>query len=208
MIYCALFYRVSQMKHGSCTARSHLALVLLVSLLIALYTVPIVLAQPVTTAEGTEAGGRVTDALSVASFAPPKGWVAWDFWGTMAFSPTTGHEPRLTFTVSARDGRYTRDIESVMKSLCATFTTENYTLITKEYLSTGGYPGVRVLAQGTDKNKVFGHDYVWVQEYLTSAHRITLTLLSDKDSFKGCEKGVLDSFRSLIVIERAPYGHQ
>ncbi len=126
------------------------------------------------------------------------------FLGTAAFSPTTDHEPRLTLVVSPRTGGDARDIESLMKSLSATFSTENYTLITKEYLLTGGYPGVRVLAQGTDKNKLFDHDYIWIQEYWTSAHRITLTLIADKDSFKTYEKVVLESFRSLIITERAP----
>ena len=155
-------------------------------------------------AEGIDGKGRVYDALAVASFLPPQGWVRWNFWGITTFSPTTDHEPRLTFAVNDVVSQDRPNIETVMKDYVRTFSTENYTLITQEYLYMGGYPGVRLLAQGTEKNRLFNRDYIWIQEYRTAHHKIILIFRSEEGSFETYRKAVLESFRSLVITGPAP----
>jgi hypothetical protein len=133
------------------------------------------------------------------SFVPPAGWVAWDYWGKSAFSPTTDHKQRIIFMVIKNGGKQPNDIESVMKSYTTAFSTDNYTLILKEYLYAYGYSGIRVLSQGTTRNTLYGTDYLWVQEYATPDRRIQLMFRSSPDLFETYRKAAIESFRSLII---------
>jgi hypothetical protein len=154
-------------------------------------------------AAAADTDGRVYDRTGVASFVPPERWVKWDFWGITAFSPTTAHEPRLTFSVTDETPQEKSNIETVMTGYVRTFSTKNYTLINKEYLYLGGYSGVRLLVQGTEKNKLFAGDYIWIQEYHTPRHKVTLIFHSEDGSFETYRSTVLTSFRSLIITETA-----
>jgi hypothetical protein len=150
-------------------------------------------------AEDVSLGSRVTDRGGAASFVPPEGWVRWDFWGAAAFSPTADHNPRITFTVRPEGEPAEGRTDTAMKDYVRTFSTENYTLLEKENLYLGGWWGVRVLAGGTEKNVLFGNDYVWIQEYFTDNSRISLVFRSDPASFETYRDTVLASFRSLII---------
>jgi hypothetical protein len=157
-------------------------------------------------AQDSLTGGLVTDPLRVASFVPPGGWVRWDFWGSPAFSPASGNEPRITFSVSPDNDPDTDRAGRAMRDCEGTFSTRNYTLILKENLYLGGWPGVRVLAQGTEENTLFGRDYIWIQEYFTDQDRISLVFHGNAASFETERDTVLESFRSLIIIERTKDG--
>jgi hypothetical protein len=160
------------------------------------------LAGPLTGSSDTSAGEVVTDPRGIASFIPPPGWLRWDFWGTTAFSPTSARTPRITFTVTPGDFSAPGYVDTVMKDYVSTFSTDNYTLIQKENLYLGGWSGVRVLAQGTDSNTLFDHDYIWIQEYFTKGNRISLVFRSDAASFETYRDAVLKSFRSLVITDR------
>ncbi len=166
----------------------------------------IFLAVPPAGAGDTPLGGPVTDPLGVASFMPPGGWTRWDFWGSPAFSPTTEHNPRITFTVRPDESSDDNRAGNAMRDYERTFSTGNYTLIRKENLYLRGWPGVRILAGGTEKNALFGRDYIWVQEYFTDRGRITLVFRGDPASFETYSDTVLKSFRSVIIIERTQDG--
>ena len=157
-------------------------------------------------AEDTAPGYLVTDPSGVASFMAPQGWVRWDFWDSAAFSPTSEHNPRIIFSVSPVTNPEENRSDTAMRDYERTFSTHNYTLILKENLYLGGWSGVRVLAQGTEENTLFGRDYVWIQEYFTDRDRISLVFRCDPVSFDTYRDAVLRSFRSLTIIERAPNG--
>lgn len=157
------------------------------------------IAAPSSGAEDTPPGIRVIDSLGVASFVPPDRWIHWSFWGTAAFSPTTERNVKITFSVTS-GGTYTEDqADRAMKDYVRTFSTGNYTLIEKEDLFLGGWSGVRVLARGTERNALFGRDYVWIQEYFTDRDRILLIFRSDPASFETYRDAVLASFQTLVI---------
>jgi len=151
-------------------------------------------------AEDTSLGAPATDPLSVASFTPPKGWIKWDFWGIMAFSPTTDHNPRITFAVHSGNVFPKDQADRAMRNYVRTFSTENYTLVEKETLFLGDWAGVRVLARGTEKNTLFDGDYIWIQDYFTDEDRISLIFRGDPESFETYKDTVLKSFQSLVII--------
>jgi hypothetical protein len=152
------------------------------------------LTGPPAGAQDTLAGELVTDRLGVASFMPPG--------GSPAFSPTSEHEPLITFSVSPDNDLDTDRAGRAMRDYEGTFSTRNYTLILKENLYLSGWSGVRVLAQGTEENTLFGRDYIWIQEYFTDRDRISLVFHCDAASFETYRDIVLKSFRSLTITER------
>jgi hypothetical protein len=157
------------------------------------------IAAPSSGVEDAPPAIRVKDPLGVASFVPPDRWIHWSFWGTAAFSPTTERNVKITFSVTS-GVTYTGDqADRAMKAYVRTFSTGNYTLLEKEALSLGGWSGVRVLAQGTERNELFGSDYVWIQEYFTDRDLIRLVFRSDPASFETYRDTVLSSFNSLLI---------
>jgi hypothetical protein len=179
---------------------------LLAALMVVLIEVPgtfhPLLAGTLTGPADTTVGEVVTDPRGIASFIPPPGWERWNFWGTTAFSPTPAHTPRITFTVTPGQFSVPDYVDTVMRDYVSTFSTDNYTLIEKENLYLGGWSGVRVLAQGTDNNTLFDHDYIWIQEYFTKDNRISLVFRCDAASFETYRDTVLKSFRTLVITDR------
>jgi hypothetical protein len=159
------------------------------------------LAAPVARAQQIPPGSIVTDPLGVASFVPPQGWARWNFWGLTAFSPTSLHTPRITFAVTSGDFSAPGYADKVLQEYVSAFSTQNYTLILKENLYLGGWPGVRVLAQGTEKNTLFGSDYIWIQDYFTKDKKISLVFRCEPALFETYRDTVLTSFRSLVISE-------
>jgi len=151
-------------------------------------------------------GNPVTDPLAVATFSPPRGWVRWDFWGIAAFSPTSLHTPRLTFSVADGDFSTADLVGNAIRELGRALSTDNYTLVQRENLYLAGWYGVRILAQGTDKNVLFGRDYIWRQDYFTANRRVSLVFRCDPASFETYRDAVLTSFRSLAIRERRQDG--
>ena len=144
-------------------------------------------------------GSPVTDSLGVASFMPPGGWVRWNFWGTAAFSPTAEHNPKITFSVYSGSGPSEDQADEAMRGYVKTFSSDNYLLVEKENLYLDGWSGVRVLAKGTEKNTLFGPDYIWIQDYFTDESRVSLVYRSDPATFETYRDSVLASFRSLAI---------
>ena len=175
---------------------------LLVTSLFVVCAVLLILTALPVGAEDASLGKPVTDPLGVASFMPPKGWIKWDFWGVTAFSPTTDHNPRITFAVHSGNKYANDQADKAMKNYVRTFSTENYTLVEKEGLFLGDWSGVRVLARGTEKNTLFDGDYIWIQDYFTDEDRISLIFRGDPESFETYKDTVLKSFQSLVIIGR------
>jgi hypothetical protein len=144
-------------------------------------------------------GSLVTDPLGVASFTPPSGWIRWGFWGTTAFSPTTEHNPKITFSVYSDSGSSEDQADKAMRGYVRAFSSENYVLVEKENLYLDGWSGVRVLARGTEKNVLFGPDYIWIQDYFTDENRVSLVFRSNPAAFETYRDTVLTSFRSLVI---------
>lgn len=163
-------------------------------------------AHPSAGAEDTALGAPVTDPLGVASFMPPRGWIRWDFWGATAFSPTSDHNPKVTFRVNTESGVDEGRADTAMRDYVRTFSSGNYTLIERENLYLNGWPGIRILAAGTEKNTLFGPDYVWIQEYFTDRTRISLVFRADPASFETYRDTVLKSFRSLVIVGDRQHG--
>ncbi len=156
-------------------------------------------AVPRANAGDVSLGSLVTDSLGVASFMPPNGWIRWGFWGTTAFSPTTEHNPKITFSVYSGSGSSEDRADKAMRGYVRAFSSENYVLVEKENLYLDGWSGVRVLARGTEKNTLFGPDYIWIQDYFTDESRVTLVFRCDPASFETYRDTVLTSFRSLVI---------
>ena len=163
-------------------------------------------AGPLRGADDMPPGDFVTDPLGVASFIPPQGWIRWDYWGIAAFSPTTLRTPRMTFTVTPGDFSSPDHSDRTMRAYVNAFSTENYTLIQEENLYLDGWSGVRILAQGTEKNALFDRDYFWIQEYVTKDTKISLVFRCEPASFETYRDGALTSFRSLVIRERTQSG--
>ncbi len=159
------------------------------------------LAAPLAGAQQIPPANIVTDPLGVASFVPPPGWLKWNFWGMTAFSPTSLHTPRITFAVTAGDFSDPGYADKALQGYVSTFSTQNYTLILMENLYLGGWSGVRLLAQGTERNTLFGSDYIWIQEYFTKDEKISLVFRCEPALFETYRDAVLTSFRSLVISE-------
>jgi len=81
-----------------------------------------------------------------------------------------------------------------------TFSTVNYSLIEIKPVESGGYPGVMVLALGTESNKLYSGINIWILEYYTGTHAVSLTFLCKEDKFEKYKEAVETSFKSLIIF--------
>lgn len=80
-----------------------------------------------------------------------------------------------------------------------TFSTSNYSLIEIEPVELRGYPGVTVVALGTESNKLFGGKSIWIVEYYTPTYTVSLTFFGTEEKFEEYRKAVEASFHSLII---------
>jgi hypothetical protein len=80
-----------------------------------------------------------------------------------------------------------------------TFSTSNYSLIEIEPVELRGYPGVMVVALGTESNRLFGGKSIWIVEYYTPTHTVSLTFFGSEEKFVEYKKAVDASFHSLII---------
>ena len=80
-----------------------------------------------------------------------------------------------------------------------TFSTSNYSLIDIKPIELRGYPGVMVVALGTESNKLFGGKNIWIVEYYTPTYTVSLTFFGTEEKFEEYKKAVDASFHSLII---------
>ena len=88
-------------------------------------------------------------------------------------------------------------LKGVIKDYEDTFSTPNYISTMIEPRELDGYPGVEVLALGTEKNELFGGYYIWIVEFYTPTHTINLTFECREGNFEAL-KGVVE--RSLHTL--------
>ncbi|MBN1571697.1 MAG: hypothetical protein JW984_00700 [Deltaproteobacteria bacterium] len=184
----------------------------------------------------TEKDSRFSDPLNISSFLPPEGWVKWDFYGKVLFSPFGDKDTRIAYLVEEKDntegkggnsdkgpesegggGQFKgRDVkkgdedadpdnkiitlrDEKLSEYKRTFSTSNYSMIEIKPVELRGYPGVTVIALGTESNKLFGGKKIWIVEYYTPTYTVSLTFFGTEDKFKEYKKGVEASFHSLII---------
>jgi hypothetical protein len=81
-----------------------------------------------------------------------------------------------------------------------TFTTLNYSLIDIKPVESRGYPGVSVIALGTEVNRLFGGQNIYILEYYTGTHKVSLTFIGSEEQFNKYKDAIDSSFNSLIIF--------
>jgi hypothetical protein len=166
---------------------------------------------------------RVSDPLNISTFLHPKKWVKLDYYGRIAFSPQFDKETRIIYLVVESNVNENKEVikekgdskrdkevaplteihiyrDNKLQKYKKTFSSINYSLIEIQPVESGEHPGVMVLALGTESNKLYSGINIWIIEYYTEAHTISLTLLCKEDKFEQYKKAVETSFKSLIIF--------
>jgi hypothetical protein len=81
-----------------------------------------------------------------------------------------------------------------------TFSTLNYSLIEIKPVELRGYPGVSVIALGTEVNRLFGGQNIYILEYYTGTHTVSLTFIGSEEQFNKYRDAIDSSFNSLIIF--------
>lgn len=81
-----------------------------------------------------------------------------------------------------------------------TFSTLNYSLIKIEPIESRGYPGISVIALGTEINRLFGGQCIYILEYYTATHTVSLTFIGREEQFDKYRGAIDTSFNSLIIF--------